>query len=139
MRTCCLFLALVVGCKEPIEVSQPRARTLTSLREWEAHIKVSYEMGFRIDEKTTLQEAVDFLRDKIMLPEGIAGRMVIDGWDRPLQWSTTETDKDIQIKLLSLGPDGISQDGGGDDFFMLTTVPKNRDWKNISFRFRRGI
>jgi hypothetical protein len=41
-----------------------------------------------------------------------------DGWGRPFEWKVSKVDGKTVIRVNSKGPDGISQNGKGDDFFL---------------------
>lgn len=126
MRTFCLLLAVVhLGCYERnYAVNQQSGRTSHYLHLWGDYVKQSYELGFKVDEKKSLQEAVFFLKGKHVLEESLSEYMKLDGWDRPFQWTSTRDENGTKVRILSFGPDGIDQDGHGDDLFVVVTVPK---------------
>src|SRR5262249_3396119 len=41
--------------------------------------------------------------------------LVDDAWGRPFSWTVERTGDVVVVRIMSLGPDGISQGGQGDD------------------------
>jgi len=50
-------------------------------------------------------------------------RMARDAWDRDFIWRETKVGTNVVIRILSVGPNGVFEDGRGDDLCVEITFP----------------
>lgn len=130
IKTIMLLLPFcILGCQgRTFDSHREDPQTWHDLGVWAEYIKTSHAAGGVLHEKKSLEEALSYLGAMKVVSAGHADLFLrTDGWGRPFQWTSTRDDKQTRVRVLSLGPDGISQDGQGDDIFVLVAVPKKGD------------
>jgi len=111
------------GCTDAGTSSSDYANTHAKLRNI-AEILERLDARQNLKGNKSIEDAfVDW--SKLGIIKEHAQHLKFDGWDKLFEWNVKEDGKDVVVLINSKGPDGISQDGMGDDIYLEFHISKD--------------
>jgi len=126
-----ILLGVCYGCSP--DFTMARDVTLHRLSTLAEGITISLQEREKVEDLTSLENAVRLLTEKgyVKASPSTRSELMQDYWKRPFEWELSQTDGKTRIRILSRGPNGILENGQGDDLFVEILVRRGGD---ISWR-----
>jgi hypothetical protein len=128
-----ILLSQSTGCRIPENTAV--SWTALRLETIGQSIASLHVLGYDVTKATSLEEVVnEAVKKKLIDADDYQSSKQYkeDWWGHALIWEKSFSEDEVYIRVLSNGPDGINQDGEGDDLFVEVRIStKNSETKIV--------